>query len=105
MKMIKIILTTTSTPSFANKANTRKTLSFEKEGNQHQYERYHEDNEILLTMQDMTECFNLGKTKNQYKQLCSSISPIPSTSSLNEQDYSDIEQYDDESRDDETEIA
>ena len=56
-------------------------------------------------MQDMTDCFKLGKTINQYKKLCSSISPASSTSSLNERDYSDIEQYDEESTDDETEIA
>ena len=56
-------------------------------------------------MQNMTDCFKLGKTINQYKQLCSSISPASTASSLNEHDYSDIEQYDEESTDDETEIA
>ena len=53
----------------------------------------------------MTDCFKLGKTISQYKQLCSIISPASSTSSLNERDYSDIEQYDEESTDEETEIA
>ena len=56
-------------------------------------------------MQDMTDCVKLGKTINQYKQLCSRLSPASSTSSLNERDYSDVEQYDEESTDDETEIA
>ena len=56
-------------------------------------------------MQDMNDCFKLGKTRNQNKQLCSSISPASSTSSLNEHDYSDIEQYDEESTDDEIELA
>ena len=56
-------------------------------------------------MQDTTDCFNFGKTINQYKQPCSSISPASSTSSLIERDYSDIEQYDEESTDDETELA
>ena len=56
-------------------------------------------------MQDRTDCFKLGKTIYQYKQLCCSISPASSTSSLNEHDCSDIEQYDEESSDDETEIA
>ena len=55
-------------------------------------------------MQDKTDCFRLGKTLSQYKQLCSSISPASSTSSLNERDYSDIELYDEESTDDETEM-
>ena len=53
----------------------------------------------------MTDCFKLGKTINLYKQLCSSINPASSTSSLNEQDYKDIEQNAEESTDDETEIA
>ena len=56
-------------------------------------------------MQDMTDCFKLGKIVNPYKQLCSSVNPASSTSSLNERHYSDIEQYDEESADDETEIA
>ena len=53
----------------------------------------------------MTDCFELGKTINQYKELCSSFSPASSTSSLNERNYSDIEHYDEESTDDETGIA
>ena len=56
-------------------------------------------------MQDMTDCFKLGKTINQYKQLGSSISPASNTSSLNEREYSDFEQYDDELTHDEPEIA
>ena len=56
-------------------------------------------------MQDMTDCLKLGKTINQNKQLCYSVSPASSTSSLNERDYSEIEQYDGESTADETEIA
>ena len=53
----------------------------------------------------MTDCFKLGKTINQYKQFCSSLRPASSTSSLNERDYNDIELYDEESTDDETEIT
>ena len=56
-------------------------------------------------MQKMTDCFKLGKTINQYKQLYSSNSPASSTSSLNERDYSDIEQFDEASTDNETEMA
>ena len=86
-------------------SNTRKTLGLKNDGNEHHVDDYLENNEILATMQGMTDCFKLGKTKNQYKQLRSSINPASSTSSLNAQDYSDIEQYDDKSTDDETEIA
>ena len=56
-------------------------------------------------MQDMTDCFKLGKTINQYKQLCSSFRLASSTSSLHERGYSDIELYDEESTDDEIAIA
>ena len=55
-------------------------------------------------MQDMTDCFKFGNIINQYKQLCSSVSPATSTSSLDERNYSDIEQYEEETIDDETEI-
>ena len=48
---------------------------------------------------------NSEKTINQYKQLCSSNIPASSTSNLNERDYRDIEQYDEESTNDKTEIA
>ena len=85
--------------------NARKTLRLEYDGNEHHVEDYLEDNEVLATMQDMTDCFKLGKTINQYKQLCSSISPASSTSCLNKRDYSDFEQFDEESTDDETKIA
>ena len=56
-------------------------------------------------MQDRADCFELGKTINQYKQFCSRISPASSISSPNQRDYSDFEQYDEESTDEETEIA
>ena len=92
-------------PIICQQGHTRKTLRLKNDGNEHHVEDYLEDNEVLATMQDLTDCFKLGKTINQYKQVCSSISPASSTSSLNEHNYSDIEQYDEESTDDETEIA
>ena len=92
-------------PIICQQGNTRKTLRLKNDGNEHHVEDYLEDNEVLATMQDMTDCFKLVKTINQYKQLCSSISPTSSTSLLNEHDYSDIEQFDEESSDDKTEIA
>ena len=76
--------------------NTKKTLRLENDGNEHHVEDYLEDNEVLATMQDMTDCFKLEKTINQYKQL---------SSSLHERDYSDIEQCDEESTDGETDTA
>ena len=92
-------------PIICQQGNTRRTLRLKNDGNEHHVEDYLEDNEILPTMQDMTDCFKLGKTVNQNKQLRSSISPASSTSSFHERDYSDIEQYDEESTDDEIKIA
>ena len=69
-------------PIICQQANTRKTLRLKNGRNEHHVEDYLEDNEVLATMQDMTDCFKLGKTINQYKQLCSSISPASSTFSL-----------------------
>ena len=92
-------------PIICKQGNTKKTLSLKNDGNEHHVEDYLEDKEFLATMQDMIDCFKLGKTINQCKQLCSSISPASSTYSRNEHDYSDIEQYDEESTDDETEIT
>ena len=86
-------------PIICQQGNTRKTLRPKNDGNEHHVEDYLEYNEVPATMQDMTHSFKLEKTINQYKQLCSSISPASSTSSLNEHDYSDIEQYE------ETEMA
>ena len=92
-------------PIICQQGNTRKTFRLQNDGNEHHVEDYLEDNEVLATMQDMTGCFKLGKTTNQYKQLCSSISPASNTSCLSEHDYSDIEQYDEQSTDDEIELA
>ena len=92
-------------PIICQQDNTRKTLRLKNDGNEHHVEDCLEDNEVLATMQDVTDCFKLGKTINKYKHFWSIISPVSSTSSLNESDYSDIEQYDEESTDDETETA
>ena len=85
--------------------NTRKTLRHKNDGNEYHVENYLGNNEVLATMPELTDCFKLGRTINQYKQLCFSIIPEPSTSSLSERDNSDIEQYDERSPDDDIEMA
>ena len=92
-------------PIICQQGNARKTLRLKNDGNEQHVEDYLEEIEVLATMQDITDCFKLGKTINQYKQLCSSISLASSTSSLHERDHNGIKQYDEELRDDETEIA
>ena len=87
-------------PIIRQQSKMSQTLRLKNDGNEHHVKDYLEDNEVLATMQDMTDCLELGKTLTQYKQLCSSISPASSTSSLNQRGYSDIEQYDEESKHD-----
>ena len=55
-------------------------------------------------MPDLTDCFKLGKTISQNRQLCSSISPASSISSLNNQEYSDFPKDNGESTAHESEI-
>ena len=92
-------------PIICQQGKTTTILRLKNDGNEHHVADYLEDIEVLSTMQDMTDCFKLRKTKNQYKQQWSSIRPASNNSSLNERDYSDMEQYDEESTDDDTEIA
>ena len=92
-------------PIICQQGNTKKTLRLKNDRDEHDVEDYLEDNEVLATLLGMTDCFKLGKTINQNRQLDSSISQASSTSSLNERDYIDIKQYDEESTDDRTEIA
>ena len=42
-------------PIICQQGNTRKTLRLKREGNEHHVENYIEDNEVLATMQKMTD--------------------------------------------------
>ena len=48
-------------PIFCQQGNTTKTLRLRSDVNEHQVEVYHEDNELLATMQHMTDCFKLER--------------------------------------------
>ena len=91
-KMNKTHLITTSTLSSAYKVIRERFLDLKTRETNIMLKITSEKNEVLATTQAMTHCFKLGKTTNQYKQLCSSIIPASSTCSLNERDYSNIEQ-------------
>ena len=52
-------------PIICQQSNTRKTLRLKKDGNEHHVEDYLEDKKVLANMQDMTDCFKLGKAINQ----------------------------------------
>ena len=51
-------------PIICQQGKTRKTLRLRNDGNEHHVEDYLEDNGVLVTMRDMTDCFKLGKTIN-----------------------------------------
>ena len=70
-------------PITCRQGNTRKTFRLKNDGNEHQAENYHKDNEILATIQELYDCFKLGKTVNQYKQLCLIIRPSIMLSNYN----------------------
>ena len=53
-------------PIICQPGKTRKTLGLTNDRNEHRVENYLEDNEVLATMQNMTDCFKLGKSINQY---------------------------------------
>ena len=46
-------------PIICQQDKTRKTLRLKNDGNEHDVEDYQEDNEVLATMQDVTDCFKL----------------------------------------------
>ena len=64
-----------------------------------------EDNEVLALMQDIADCFKLGKTINQYKRLCSDVCSYFTNYSREEDSYSEIEVQHDEDYDSDSEIA
>ena len=45
--------------------NARQVLHLKNVGNEQHIESYMEDNDVLVTMQDMADCFKLGKAVNQ----------------------------------------
>ena len=48
-------------PIICQHGNDKKVLHLTNDGEEQHFEDYIEDNEILTTMQDMADCFKLGK--------------------------------------------
>ena len=73
-------------PIICQQRNTRKTLRLKNDGNEHHVEDYLEDNEVLATMQDMTDCFKLGRpltnTNNFAPALAQHQVPLALTSKI-----------------------
>ena len=74
------------------------------DGDEQYIEDYIEDNEVLATMQDMTDCIKLGTTINQYKQLCSDVCPYFIKNPI-EETYCKIEEQQDDGYNSDNEIA
>ena len=62
-------------PIICQHGNDRQILHLKNDGDEQHIENYIEDNEFLATMQDMTDCFKLGKTINQYKDFAQMFAP------------------------------
>ena len=96
-------------PILCQQGDERRALHFKNDGDEQLLEvieNYCADDEIAVTMQDIGDCFKLGKTINQYKQLCSDTSPTYSLSDVSEANNYDAIIYDnDYTSDDDVEIA
>ena len=92
-------------PIICQHGNDRQILHLENDGDEQYIEDYIEDNEVLATMQNMTDCFILGKTINQYKRLCSDVCPYFTNYTIEEETYSEIEEQQDDGYNSDNEIA
>ena len=85
--------------------NDRQILHLKNDGDEQYIEDYFEDNEVLATIQDMADCFKLGKTINQYKRLCSDVCPYFTNYTIEEETYSEIEEQQDDGYNSDNEVA
>ena len=92
-------------PKTCQHGNDRKILHLKNDDEEQYIEDYIEDNEVLATMQDMADCFKLGKAVNQYKRLCSDNCPYFTNYPIEEETYSEVEERQDDGYDSDNEIA
>ena len=92
-------------PIICQHGNDRQILHLKNDGDEQYIEDYFEDNEVLATMQDMTDCFKLGKTINQYKQLCSDVCSYFTNYTIEEETNSEIEEQQDDGYNSDNKIA
>ena len=92
-------------PIICQHGNDRQILHLKNDGDEQYIEDYIEDNEVLATMQDMTDCFKLGKTINQYERLCSDVCPYFTNYTIEEETYSEIEEQQDDGYNSDNEVA
>ena len=92
-------------PIICQHGNDRQSPHLKNDGDEQYIEDYIEDNEVLATMQDMTNCFKLEKTINQYKRLCSDVCAYFTNYPIEEDTYSEIEEQQDNGYDSDNQIA
>ena len=92
-------------PIICQNGNDRQIQHLKNDGDEQYIEDYVEDNEVLATMQDMTDCFKLGKTINQYKRFCSDVCPYLTNYTIEEETYSEIEEQQDDGYNSDSEVA
>ena len=92
-------------PIICQHGNERHILHLKNYGDEQYIEDYIEDNEVLATVQDMADCFKLGKTINQYKRLCSDVCPYFTNYTIEEETYGEIEEQQNDGYNSDNEIA
>ena len=92
-------------PMNCQHGNDRQILHLKNDGDEQYIEDYIEDSEVLATMQDMTDCFKLGKTINQYKRRGLDVCPYFTNYTIEEETYSGIEEQQDDGYNSDNEIA
>ena len=87
-------------PILCQKGKSQRLLHLENDGEEHEVEHYENQQTVMATRQDIADCFKLGKSINQYKNLC-----LPSYKMQCEPEYSRIDEIETDSSDDEEDVA
>ena len=87
-------------PILCQKGKDQRLLHLKNDGEEHEVEHYENQQTVMATRQDIADCFKLGKSINQYKNLC-----LPSYKIQYEPEYSRIDDIETDSSCDEEEVA
>ena len=87
-------------PIFCQKGKDQRLLHLKNDGEEHEVENYENQQAVMATGQDIADCFKLGKSINQYKNLC-----FLSYKMQCEPEYSRIDEIETDSSDDEEDVV
>ena len=73
-------------PILCQRGKDQRLLHLKNDGEEHEVEHYENQKTVMATRQDIADCFKLGKSINQYKNLC-----LPSYKMQCEPEYSRID--------------